>query len=171
MKDKKYKQHPLQNQQPFSAPTSNQARMEENSPAKEGQIDKEAVLKEYFYITGHTYQESIEAGFLIDVSDMAKSIGFDLSVALTKTVWESCIVWEPTDYKDITQVDSYRILDLLGFAIIAWRKYKRGLVVPPPFEVDRLHAVGEKPEKVTLSMFRHIEQFYSKQIIIRIGNK
>lgn len=49
-------------------------------------------------IHSYTRREAIADGVLVDVSDVARKIGFVVPVAVTQSVWASCVELPPTVY-------------------------------------------------------------------------
>lgn len=168
MKSKNQKQ----NQNP--AQTSNNASIKAPSPfPRYSERSNSAVLEDVPYFITHTYEESIEAGFLIDVTNIAKNIGFKVPVALTKAVWENCVAWDTInkDHGDMIHNEGYRALELLSSALIAWRRLKRG--VRCSFDVYRALHGKEKspPERVSLSICTNSGLVSPKRITIMMDDE
>ena len=77
-------------------------------------------------ISTYTRAQSIEDGFLIDVSEVAREAGFTMPVAMTNGVWEDCVHWEDDDTKRQTyQDEAGRLWDVLSMASMAIRSANR----------------------------------------------
>ena len=72
-------------------------------------------------VSGCSRAQAIEDGMLVDVSLIEKT-GFSYPVAVTRTVWERYIEWNPEDSKRQTSQDVYgRLHDILQMLKIAIR--------------------------------------------------
>jgi hypothetical protein len=76
-------------------------------------------MKELFGEVIHTYTraQAIEDGFLIDVTEMAKEVGFVFPVAVTQAAWADLVAWNEGNaaYQDETG----RLWDVLYMARLA----------------------------------------------------
>lgn len=165
MKSKNQIQNPAQ--------PSNNASIKEEPFFSRDSWKKFTVPEDIPYFITHTHEESIEAGFLIDVTNVAKNIGFNLPVALTKAVWGNCVTWDASkeNRNDITQSEGYRLLELLSSALIAWRQLKRG--VRCSFDIYRALDGKEKfsSERVVLSIYTNSGFISPKRITIMMDDE
>ena len=77
-------------------------------------------MKSNHYIYCYTRAQAIEDCVLIDVSEMAKKVGFKISVAVTAQVWNKYIDWTDEDsQKQPMQDTKRRLWDVLGFLYCA----------------------------------------------------
>ena len=49
------------------------------------------------YLYSYNRSQALKDGFLLDITDMAKSVGIKWHVAVTSTVWRDYIVWTDHD--------------------------------------------------------------------------
>lgn len=52
-------------------------------------------MKHPFILEAYTRSQAIQEGLLIDVSQIASSLGFAIPVALSRAAWAACIEWTP----------------------------------------------------------------------------
>lgn len=52
-------------------------------------------MKHPFILEAYTRAQAIKQGLLVDVSDIAATVGFSIPVALTWAAWSACIEWTP----------------------------------------------------------------------------
>ena len=71
----------------------------------------------------YTRAQAIKDGILVDVSGYAKELGFRFPVAVTKTVWDSCISWNK-EQERAYQDESGRLFDVLWVAMIKAQHFK-----------------------------------------------
>lgn len=71
-------------------------------------------------IYSYSRQRAIDDGFLIDVTEPAREMGFRFPVAVTRSVWDTVLVPSPAD---VTQDTSGRLWDCLW---MLWLEIKRG---------------------------------------------
>ena len=64
-------------------------------------------------IDSYTRTEAIEDGFLIDVSEVARTMGFKIPVAVTASLWSHCIEWNPENQSQFVQSTKARLLSVL----------------------------------------------------------
>lgn len=57
----------------------------------------ERLWSDYEQVQNHTRAQALAVGALVDVSEQARIAGIVLPVALTRAVWELCVVWTPAD--------------------------------------------------------------------------
>jgi type I site-specific restriction-modification system R (restriction) subunit len=74
-------------------------------------------------IYSYTRRQAIEDGVLVDVTDVAKNVGFKIPVALTEAVYSNCVQWTELDSdKQTYQDQSGRLKDVLMMAFLAARR-------------------------------------------------
>jgi hypothetical protein len=74
-------------------------------------------------IYSYTREQAISDGVLVDVTDVAKNMGFKIPVALTDTVYADCVSWSQEDSdQQIHQDESGRLKDVLMMAFLGARK-------------------------------------------------
>lgn len=96
-------------------------------------------------IYSYTRAQAIADGVLIDVSNLAKAAGFRFPVAMTATVWETCVrVPEGVEGQDETG-RLWDVLNVLRFRIRASRAGEGEL----PFEV-LVRSDNRRPQEVKL---------------------
>ena len=69
-------------------------------------------------ICAYSRANAIEDGVLVDVSGMAKEVGFKIPVAVTRSVWMDCVVWTEEDTK-APQDQEGRLWDVVYMAYYA----------------------------------------------------
>lgn len=100
----------------------------------------------------YTRADAIADGTLVDVSDMAREVGFRIPVAMTAAAWADCVVWSEADSKRQTaQDEAGRAWDVLWMASRAAR-HVRGERVP--FQLCRVPRGGRavRPRRTTLHL-------------------
>lgn len=70
------------------------------------------------YISSYTRSEAIEDGVLVDVTEIAKEVGFRYPVAVTSAVWDLLEL----DVDDVDQSINGRLMDLLFICYVYARK-------------------------------------------------
>lgn len=86
------------------------------NPSKPGDIFGESIFT-------YTRKQAIADGVLVDVSDVAKEVGFRIPVALTSAAWAEYVVWAEADNNhQIYQDESARIWDVLWIGLLGARK-------------------------------------------------
>ena len=89
--------------------------------AKTGTEEMESVFGNVIF--AYTRKQALEDGVLVDVSGTAREAGFKFPVALTRAVYEDCVVWSEEDSKRQTHQDeSGRLWDVLWMAKLAARQ-------------------------------------------------
>lgn len=103
-------------------------------------------------IYGYSRAQAISDGVLVDVSVMAKEVGFSVPVALTSAAWSDCVEWRERDSSRQTQQDEPgRLWDVLWMAHLAARRAPGGTVAFTLYRVPR-GGRGRMSRKVTLHM-------------------
>nr|WP_326532008.1 DUF6573 family protein [Rhodoferax sp.] len=103
-------------------------------------------------IYGYSRAQAISDGVLIDVSVMAKGVGFSVPVAITSAVWSDCVEWNDRDSSRQTyQDESGRLWDVLWMAHLAARRAQGGEVAYTLRRVPR-GGSGQRPREVTLHL-------------------
>lgn len=98
--------------------------------------------------------DAIVDGYLFDVSDVAKEVGFQWPVALTAAVWCDCVSWSDGDSRaQIPQDHMGRLRDVLYMAYLVIRKASipKDRVTFSFFRVPR-DGVSQKPDEVVLKL-------------------
>ncbi len=91
-------------------------------------MDKSTSPRDVFGKTlfAYTRAQALNDGMLVDVSTMAQQAGFRWPVAMTRTAWEDCVAWTPTDnHHQVYQDASGRLWDALWMAFTAIRSADR----------------------------------------------
>lgn len=122
-------------------------------------------LTELFGEPIHTYTraQALEDGALVDVSELAREVGFRFSVAVTRAVWEDCIAWDGNQhvYQDATG----RQYDVLWMASLAARRGQGRRVT---FEVYRVPNDGRSRRAKSVVLEMHIGPGDSAEPVITI---
>jgi hypothetical protein len=93
------------------------------------QSDEQSSLEDIFgpVIVSYTRAQALEDGVLVDAGVLAQEAGFHWPVALTRAVWEDCIVWEDADkHSQVYQDQTGRLWDVLFMAAMAIRQSSNG---------------------------------------------
>ncbi len=111
------------------------------------------MFEESDLVFSYTRAQAIADGVLIDVSARAREAGFLYPVALTDTVWASCVEWPADDHR---QDQSGRLWDVLSLARLAVNRAIAEKTDTIYFELSRLPPKGYGRQKiVTLTMRVH----------------
>lgn len=70
-------------------------------------------------ISSYSRAQALEDGSLVDVSVMARKLGFKVPTAVTKAVWIDCCEWSDSDRQDLGQSTDGRLYDVLIMALRA----------------------------------------------------
>ena len=74
-------------------------------------------------ISTYTRAQALEDGLLLDVTEVAREVGFCWPVAMTRAAWEDCVAWSETDnQRQLYQDESARLWDVLW---VAWNAIRR----------------------------------------------
>ena len=101
----------------------------------------------------YTREQAISDGVLVDVTDVAKNMGFKIPVALTDTVYADCVSWSQKDSDQQTHQDeSGRLKDVLMMAFLGARRQIDNDTVS--FQMLRIKRNGRSkfPDLVELKM-------------------
>lgn len=98
----------------------------------------------------YTRDEAIDDGVLVDVSNIAKEIGFRIPLALTAQVYSECVHWPETEAA--VQDEQGRLRDVLFMAALAARAVKRGGEGRLDFELYLVPRGGHTQELTKLSL-------------------
>lgn len=108
----------------------------------------------------YTYSraDALADGYLIDITDHAKTAGFRVPAAITRAAWEDCVAWEAADErrKRVHQDQSARLLDVLTMAMFRIRAAMRHNAAAdrttfPVLRIPR-DGCGTKPREATLEV-------------------
>lgn len=77
--------------------------------------------KDVEIISVYTRAQAIEDGFLVDVSEMAREVGFKWPVAVTRRVWDEIVTPDPRAVQ-WGQSEQGRLWDVLWMARVAARR-------------------------------------------------
>tara|TARA_R100000005_G_scaffold85033_1_gene53310 strand:- start:2409 stop:2837 length:429 start_codon:yes stop_codon:yes gene_type:complete len=78
-------------------------------------------------IVRYTRAQALLDGVLVDAGALASEAGFQWPVALTRAVWEDCVVWHETDDQcQVCQDATGRLWDVLFMAVMAIRGSPHG---------------------------------------------
>lgn len=105
-------------------------------------------------IVRYSRAEALLEGVLVDAGTLATEAGFQWPVALTRAVWEDCVVWYATDdERQVCQHATGRLWDLLYRAVTAIRSNACG-GNQLNFGVYRIprDGVSTTPDEVTLKL-------------------
>ncbi|PLW83320.1 hypothetical protein CWI75_07935 [Kineobactrum sediminis] len=73
-------------------------------------------------IVRYTRAQALLEGVLVDAGALASEAGFQWPVALTRAVWEDCVVWrDADDQRQVHQDATGRLWDVLFMAALAAR--------------------------------------------------
>lgn len=101
----------------------------------------------------YTRSQALVDGVLVDVSELASEAGFRIPVALTRAVWEDCVVWTELDSRrqPLLQDPVGRLWDVLWLASLAATRGRGDRVA---FEIYRVPRDGKttRPKKTHLQM-------------------
>lgn len=71
-------------------------------------------MKHPFILKSYTRLQAIQEGLLVDVSEIASTVGFAIPVALTSAAWAACIEWTPSGrVRKMSPELAERVRDLL----------------------------------------------------------
>ncbi len=110
-----------------------------------------------------TRAQAISDGILIDVSKQARDLGFRYPVAVTDTIWNSCINWD-NEQEKIHQDESGRLYDVLWMAMLMAKRTKgeqaffdvyrvpNGKSLPCPVTLKSVCGPGDQGEPVVTIM-------------------
>ena len=90
--------------------------------------------------------QAIADGMLVDVSEVARELGFRAPVAVTAAVWARCVVWQD---KDAGQDEQGRLWDVLWIARLAARSAREQREVGYTLRVEQ---AGGAVEDVALRL-------------------
>lgn len=78
-------------------------------------------------IYAYSRAQAIEDGNFVDVSQQAKHYGFRFPLAMTRGVWEDCVVWTDAEQAGYTmeQSEEIRLATLLQSAYAEIQRHKR----------------------------------------------
>lgn len=104
----------------------------------------------------HSYSraQAIEDGALVDITEMAREVGFRWPVVITRAAWSDCVEWSEEDTKRQTHQDeSGRCWDILWMAFIAI-KHSRSSGNQLLYQLHRVPRGGRKKKarKTTLKL-------------------
>lgn len=102
----------------------------------------------------HTYTrvQAIEDGVLVDVSEIAKEVGFRFPVAMTCAVWADCVEWGEVDsQRQAYQDEDGRLWDVLWMAAQAARRGRGDRLAFQLYRIPR-GGRGMHPRLTTLHM-------------------
>jgi hypothetical protein len=106
-------------------------------------------VSDWELISVYTRARALEDGMLIDVTDLARSAGFRVPVALTAAAWADCVAWdEAADGPH--QNERGRAWDIVMLAHLAARQAVR--MSRAPLELLRVPRGRQRPERVELAM-------------------
>jgi len=103
-------------------------------------------------IHAYTRAQSIEDGFLADVSETAREAGIRFPVAITQEAWADCVAWddEAEARKGGTgQSEAGRLWDVLWMLRMAISRIQGNVAMYEIYRVPR-EGRGVKPRRVTL---------------------
>lgn len=115
-----------------------------------------SAFHDYFCPAVYTYsrQQAIDDGYLIDVTDSFKGLGFKVPIAITLAVWKDSVVWdyaEDSERQTLQTID-YRMNQLAWAARqCATHHYRDEMALFPLDRVPR-DGVSTKPERVMLKI-------------------
>src|SRR4051794_6278793 len=76
-------------------------------------------------ISSYSRADAIADGSLVDVSELAKEVGFKCPVALTAAAWGGCVAWDAEDSKrQVAQDEAGRLWDVLNICFQTARHAK-----------------------------------------------
>ena len=100
-------------------------------------------------ISTYTRAQGIADGILVDVTDLARSAGFRVPVAVTAAAWADCVSWdESRDGQH--QSETGRVWGIMIMAHLSATQTVR--MSRAPLAVMRVPRGKERPEKVNLEM-------------------
>lgn len=70
-------------------------------------------------ISSYSRAQALEDGSLVDVTEVAKKLGFKVPVAVTQAVWVDCCEWSESDERGLGQTTEGRLHDVLMMALRA----------------------------------------------------
>ena len=106
-------------------------------------------------ISAYTREQAIEDGFLVDLTDLAKQVGFSTEVVVSAAVWETAI--DKTERKEILAVEfqmaknAMLLLRAAYQAILFKQQTEEKLIDPLFFRYDL--ELGRQKQKVELKIF------------------
>lgn len=96
--------------------------------------------------------QAMADGLLVDVTELAREVGFRVSVALTAAVWADCVAWgEKYNRQQPYQDEKARLWDVLWMASWAARRGSGETLKFPIYRVQRSQR-GSKPRMTTLKL-------------------
>lgn len=98
----------------------------------------------------YTRDDAIQDGVLVDVSNVAKEVGFRIPLALTARVFAECVCWPETE--KALQDEQGRLRDVLFMAALAGRAANRGGEGRLDFELYLVPRGGHTQELTKLSL-------------------
>lgn len=115
----------------------------------------------------HTYTrgQALEDGTLVDVSELAREVGFRLPVAMTRAVWENCVAWPDADSQRAQQDETGRLYDVLWMSSLAARRGQGRRVT---FKVYRVPKGGRSTRAKLVLLDMHIGPGDSASPVITI---
>lgn len=103
-------------------------------------------------ISSYSRAQALADGALVDVSNVAREMGFLYRVTLTAAVWADCVAWNDEDSeRQVMQNENARLWDVLWMAKLA---DKAGQGHRVAFELRRVPrgGRGQAPRRVTLRL-------------------
>jgi hypothetical protein len=83
------------------------------------------LFKDMDVISAFSRAQAIAEGVLVDVTEMAKEVGFRCPVAVTSAVWTDCVKWTDEDSKrQVYQDQEGRLWDLVHMCLQTARNSK-----------------------------------------------
>lgn len=76
------------------------------------------LIADVHIIDVYTRAQALADGYLIDVTETAKTTGFRVPVAITATAWADCVAWD-RDREVCPQDETGRLVDVLTMARFA----------------------------------------------------
>jgi hypothetical protein len=85
--------------------------------------DAGGIFEEYDLIHVYSRTDAIEDGMLLDVTTVAREMGFRYPTAITHAAWHDCVAWNDADSerKRIVQDENHRLRHVLARLLIAIR--------------------------------------------------
>lgn len=116
------------------------------------EADNEPLFSAADLIDSYTRADAIEDGALVDVSAAARSAGFRIPVAVTRSVWFDCIEWGQSDTDRTGQWDTQalRLERLLRCAAAIARQRRENNSAPRPFQINRIARTGPTSRTASL---------------------
>ena len=101
-------------------------------------------------IFAYSRSQALEDGFLVDVTYMAKEVGFRIPVAVTCAVWDKYIAWNDADNKRQTYQDEEgRLWDILWMLYLACKHSQSSSLIFSLYAVVK-NRHSKRPVKIKL---------------------